>query len=185
MQTAHELIGKQVISIDHGEAQGKVRDIYFDPQLQRLVALSLGGGGIFGARPKIIRLENVAVLGNDAVLVKSSDAVQDPAEVEETATWLRLGDIRGWDVRTSGGTPIGKVDDVTLGEDGRVLDILLAWTRVGGPIGASNMVTRRAVTSVEAERHLITIDLAAAEQEQGTDINAGADNGIQTTNPAN
>jgi uncharacterized protein YrrD len=165
MQTAHELTGKQVISIDHGEAQGKVRDLYFDPQLQYLVALSLGGGGIFGARPKIIRLENVAVLGNDAVLIKSSNDVQDPTQVEETATWIRLSDFRGSDVRTSGGTPIGKVDDVTLGEDGRVLDILLAWTRVGGPIGASNMVTRRAIVDVGTENHIITIDLAAAEQE--------------------
>src|SRR5687768_9958451 len=120
MQTAHEVIGKQVISIDHGEAQGKVRDLYFDPQLQHMTGLSLGGGGIFGARSKSIRLENVAVLGNDAVLVNSSSDVQDASEVTETATWVRLSDLRGWDVQTSGGTPIGKLDDVTLGEDGRV-----------------------------------------------------------------
>ncbi|MCC6455968.1 MAG: PRC-barrel domain-containing protein [Caldilineaceae bacterium] len=175
MQTAQEVIGKQVISIDQGAVLGKVRDLYFDPQLQRLVALSLGGGGIFGSHPKSVQLENVVVLGNDAVLVKSASDVQEGGEGDAAAAWMRLHDLRGREVTTTGGTPIGKLDDVTLGEDGQVLDIMLAWTRVEGPIGKTNMVTRRSVVDAGAETQAITIDLAMAEQEQGGAVSTGSE----------
>ena len=101
-----------MVSVDNGEMLGKVRDLYFDSQLESLVALSLGGGGLFGARTKVVLLSNVNCLGEDVVLVESSTAVHDDSEIEEGSNWQRRSKARGRKVETPGGAPMGTIDDI-------------------------------------------------------------------------
>jgi uncharacterized protein YrrD len=164
MQTGSEIVGKPVVSVDNGEMLGKVRDLYFDRQLEKLVALSLGGGGLFGVRSKVVHLSNVNCLGEDVVLVESSTTVYDDSEIEERSNWQRRSKIRGRKVETPGGTPIGTIDDITIDHDGRIRDYTLAWTQVGGPIGRSHLLLREAVLDPGSETGVMMVDLRAAEE---------------------
>jgi uncharacterized protein YrrD len=164
MQTGNEIVGKPVVTLDNGEMLGKVRDLYLDAQLENLVALSLGGGGLFGVRTRVVPLASVTCLGEDVVLIKSSTGVYDQGEIEETSTWQRRSKVRGRKVETPGGTPIGTIDDITIDGDGRVRDYTLAWTQVGGPIGQSHLLMKEAVLDPGSETGVMRVDLRAAEE---------------------
>ncbi|NJN82078.1 MAG: hypothetical protein HC802_07200 [Caldilineaceae bacterium] len=106
-------------------------------------------------------------LGEDAILVQSVESVQDKRAFDDTGAWVSRSELHGRKITTGGGTPIGRIDDITLGDNGMVLDFTLIWTQVGGPIGDSLLVTRRAVIDPDNELDVMIVDLATAEQQVG------------------
>ena len=165
MQMAQEIIGKPVISMDDGVNLGKVRDLYFDPNVERLVALSLGGGGLFGARGRLIELDQISVMGEDVVLIQSAETVQKKNEATRSNEWVSYGKLHYRSIRTDGGTPIGDIEDVTLNEEGRVLDFRLGFVHVRGPIRQSRRVPRGAMLDAGNDSGKMTVRLAEAEEE--------------------
>lgn len=163
MQSGQDVIGKTVVSLDSGKIIGSVKDLYFDAPLNTLVALYLGREGLLQRATKVVRFSEIAVLGDDVILVHSSESVQDKNTFEDAGDWVSRSELHGRKITTSGGTPIGRIDDITLGDNGMVLDFTLIWTQVGGPIGDSLLITRRAVLDAGHELDVMTVDLTTAE----------------------
>lgn len=165
MQTAQETIGKPIISMDNGADVGKVRDLYFDPNVERLVGISLGGGGIFGARSRLIDLDQVAALGEDVVLIQGADSVQKKNETTHSDAWVSYSKLHYRFLQTAGGTPIGDLEDVTLNEDGCVLNFRLGFVHVSGPIRQSRSVPRAARLDVGNDSGKMRVRLAEVEED--------------------
>lgn len=86
---------------------------------------------------QVVRFREIAVLGEDVILVHSGESVRDKNSFDNGSNWVSRSELHGRKIATSGGTPIGRIDDITLGDDGMMMDFTLIWTQVGGPIGDS------------------------------------------------
>ncbi len=164
MQMGQDIIGKTVISRNMGKTLGQVKDLYFDDALKNLVALYLGHEGLLSRKTRIVRFAEIAVLGEDVILVKSVESVEEKAMIDGADAWVSRSELHGRKVTTTGSTPIGRIDDITIGDNGMVMDFTLIWTQIGGPVGESHLVARHAVTDPGNDIDVMQVDLAVAEQ---------------------
>jgi uncharacterized protein YrrD len=159
-----DLIGKPIMSMTDGRLLGNVRDLYVNPDLYWLTGVHVGHEGLIKRKSLLIKRENVAVFGIDAILVKNSDVVTDDKEHPEVEEWLRLDKLRGREVDTPGGTKVGTVGDIILSEDGHVMGFVLSRVFVEGPIAQKGTIPRDTLIDTGSEDKVMTIDLTKVER---------------------
>jgi sporulation protein YlmC with PRC-barrel domain len=164
MRLGKSLIGNPVYGIRDGRKLGEVRDLYLDDTLTAVVGIYLGREGLLRPTRLFVESGDIALYGIDAVLAESTFTVREEDEAPEPPGWLRLDEFRGREVRTPGGTRIGRVGDVALDEEARVTGFSLTNLSVKGPVAEADAVARRALVDVEDEDGVMTMDLAEAEQ---------------------
>ena len=162
-----DIIGNSVITVSNGCSIGKVKDIYLTNDLQSVAGIYLGTEGLFSRRSFLVKSEDVVTMGEDAVLVKHDEVIQeekDNSDIEET--WLRRDELQGRTVDSPGGTKIGKVGDVIINKEGQVLGFSLSHVYISGPIADNRSVAIHTVQDVGHEDGVMTIDLEQAEQQK-------------------
>lgn len=164
MRLGKDLLDKPIYSITDGRLVGKVKDLYLDSNLERVVGLYLGSEGIFNRKELMVNREQVTLFGLDVVLVANSDIVLDITQVPDLESWVRRQNLSGRDVNTTGGTRVGIISDVLINDEGAVLGFKLGRTFVEGPIARKQAVAREVVADTGGADGVITIDLAQAEQ---------------------
>lgn len=167
MRQSKDLIGKTIVSVDDGRRIGTVRDVYLDPDLQWLAGIHLGTEGLISRKSLLIPRQAVAIFGVDYVLTTHSDVVREKKELPEAESWLRLDNLEGREVDTTGGTKIGVIGDVILDEQARIVGFSLSRVFVEGPVAESRTIYQDAVVDHGDEDGLMTIDLATAEAQSG------------------
>ncbi|MCA9874668.1 MAG: PRC-barrel domain-containing protein [Ardenticatenaceae bacterium] len=158
-----ELIGNPIVSLENGRILGHVKDVYVDKPLQMIEGLYLGSDGIFSREAHFISRDEIDKIGEDTVLVSSSDCVQ---KGEESPLWLRREDLKGREVDTPGGTRIGDVDDIIIDESGTVVGVALGRVYVKGPVARNRAIKRTAVLDTGEGDGAMTIELAQAENQE-------------------
>lgn len=120
MRRTSELIGKAIVSADRGEKMGRVADVLVDPDGGRLAGLVVRNGLL--RREAVLPYEDVNVLGQDAVVARSRDAVTGAAEWRKRAVQARRSmGLRNRRVITRAGREVGTISDVYIDEQsGRV-----------------------------------------------------------------
>lgn len=164
MRLGNSLIGNPVFGSTDGRRLGEVKDLYLNDDLTSVVGIYLGREGLLRPTPRFVERGDIALFGMDALLAKGTFTVYEGDEASEPPGWLRLSEFRGREVRTPGGTRIGKVGDVVLDEEARITGFSLTNLSVKGPVAEADAVARTAVVDVEVEEDVMTIDLAKAEQ---------------------
>lgn len=164
MRLGRSLIGNPVFGSSDGRKLGEVKDLYLDDDLTSVVGIYLGQEGLLRPTPLFVEREAIALFGMDAVLATSTFTIQEGTEAPEPPNWLRLEQLHGREVRTPGGTKIGKIGDVTLDEEARITGFSLGSVSVKGPVANADAVARRAVVTAEDKEGAMTMDLAAAEK---------------------
>jgi sporulation protein YlmC with PRC-barrel domain len=164
MRLGKDLVDKPIYSITEGRLVGRVKDLYLDSNLERIVGLYLGSEGIFNRRDMIVNRERVKLFGVDAILTDDSDIVLDEAQVDDLDTWVRRQDLSGRDVDTPGGTRVGIIGDIIIDDAGAVTGFKLGRVFVEGPITRKQAVAREVVVDTGAVDGVMTIDLPQAEQ---------------------
>lgn len=171
MRYSKDLIGKSVVSIDNGRHLGSVRDVYLDENLEWLAGIYLGKEGLISRKALVVPREAVAVFGVDFVLTRSSDVVTDAKQLSEVASWLRLDQLQGREVNSTGGTRVGTVGDAILDEQARIVGFSLSRVYVEGPIAENRTIYQAAIVDKGNSDGVMTVDLATVEQQS----QAGAD----------
>ncbi|MFZ0546181.1 MAG: PRC-barrel domain-containing protein [Candidatus Promineifilaceae bacterium] len=162
-----DIIGNPLITISDGRSIGNVKDIYLTPDLQFVAGIYLGTEGLFSRRSLLVKSENVVTLGKDAVLVKHDEVTQEEKDFSATEkTWLRRDDLQGRTIDTPGGTKVGRVGDVIINREGKVLGFSLSQVYISGPIADNHSVAIHTVQDVGNEDGVMTIDLEQAEQQK-------------------
>jgi len=164
MRPGKDLIGKPIISIDQGRRIGTVKDLFVDSDVRAVVGIYLGTEGFFSRKGLCVDRDNVVVYGQDAVLVRHSDAVVDSTPACESAIWRRADALHGQEVVTAGGTRVGTVDDILLDDQMRVIGFMLSRTYLTGPVADRRAIVREAVTDIQGDDVMI-VDLSVAEQQ--------------------
>ena len=77
--------------------------------------------------------------------------------------WVRLSKLKGRPIDTPGGTKIGTVGDVIIGEEGNITGLALSKVEVEGPISEKGLVERSTLIDSGNVDGVITIDLTKAE----------------------
>lgn len=177
MRIAQKLINKPIISINEGQIIGKAEDFYLDEDLTRLVAIYLGSEGLLSRKETLVKWSDVVTLGQDAILVKTSDCVLETTEVEDIENYIRRDDINGRPVDTPGGTKIGNIGDIILEDASKVAGFSLSHIYVSGPIAANRAISRAAVIDTGNEDGTMTTNLANAEKAELQVVYEGFFNG--------
>jgi uncharacterized protein YrrD len=164
MRLGKDLVDKPIYSLTDGRLVGKVKDLYLDSALERVVGLYLGSEGLFSRKNMLVNRDQVTLFGVDAVLVTHSEVVLDETEVAEVDTWVRRQDLAGRTVDTPGGTRVGIIGDVIVNDEGAVQGFKLARIFVEGPIARRQVIARQVVVDTGGVDGAMTIDLAQAEQ---------------------
>ena len=154
---------KLIISISDGRQIGQVKDLFLDDDLRRLTGIYVGSEGLIRRKTLLIPRDSVVVFGIDAVLVKNSDVIKEAAELTESEHWVRLSNLKGRPIDTPGGTKIGTVGDIIIGEEGNITGLALSKVEVEGPISEKGMVERSTLIDAGSVDGVITIDLTKAE----------------------
>jgi len=166
MRLGKDLIGKSIISVTDGRLLGVVKDLYINDQLYWLTGIHVGTEGILKRKTWLISRDSVVVFGIDAILVKNAEVVIEASELPESDAWLRLSKLKGRDVDTPGGTKVGAIGDIVLGEEGHIIGFALSKVFVEGPIAQQGTLPREALIDTGNDDGVMTIDLAKVEQLQ-------------------
>jgi len=164
-----DIMGNPVITVSDGRSIGKVNDIYLTTNLQSVAGIYLGSkGGLFSSRSSfLVKRGDVVTLGEDAVLVKHDQVIQEEKDIPDLEeTWLRRDELQGRTVDSPGGTKVGKVGDVIINEEGTVLGFTLSQVYISGPIADNRAVAIHTVQDVGHGDGVMTIDLEQAEQQE-------------------
>ncbi len=163
MITAKSHLNKSLVSITDGKIVGDIKDLYLDREMHQVAAVFLGREGLIKRKTNLLPRAAVHIFGVDVWLVTGSDKVVGPEEVPDADTFVLVGDLRGRDVETEGGTKIGVVDDVVLDGEARLLGFVLGKVHVQGPLAERKTIAREAVAKLGSKDAPMQVVLAQAE----------------------
>lgn len=163
MFTTKEHSNKPIISITDGKKLGEVKDLYLDQDMRQVAAVFLGKEGLINRKTLMIPRSAVQVYGIDVWLVSGSDTVSGPETMPESETFTLVGDLRGRELQTDGGTKIGVIDHVILDSEARVLGFGLGKVYAQGPLAERKTIVRDAILNLGSMKEPMTIDLTQAE----------------------
>lgn len=163
MKTSKELSNKPLISITDGRKQGEIKDLYLDKDMHQVAAVFLGKEGLINQKALMIERSAVQVYGSDVWLVSGSDKVRKQDDVRDSDSFILVGDLRGREIQTEGGTKLGVVEDVILDDEARLLGFALGKVYAQGPLAERKTIAREAVTDLGSKKEPMTIILAQAE----------------------
>ena len=163
MITSKEQAGKPIISITDGKRLGEVKDLYLDPDMRQVAAVFLGKEGLINRKTLVISRSAVQVYGIDVWLVSGSDTVVGPEAIPDSGTFILVGELRGRELQTEGGTKIGVIDHVILDDEARVLGFGLGKVYSQGPLAERKAIARDAILNLGTTKEPMTINLAQAE----------------------
>ncbi len=118
---AKDIIGNQIISRSDGRQVGSVSDIVYDADTNRVESLVLSEGGWF-SQAKVLKLSNVSDIGEDSVMIETSDLVmtEDQSPHHVHALMHENDSIRRKEVVTETGQELGFVTDIYFDSEGTV-----------------------------------------------------------------
>jgi uncharacterized protein YrrD len=163
MITSREHSNKPIISITDGKKLGEVKDLYLDQDMRQVSAVFIGKEGLISRKTLVIARSAVQVYGIDVWLVSGSDTVMQPEGIPESGTFTLVGDLRGRELQTEGGTKVGVIDHVILDNEARVLGFGLGKVYAQGPLAERKAIARDAIISLGTTKEPMTINLAQAE----------------------
>jgi sporulation protein YlmC with PRC-barrel domain len=163
MITSKEHSNKPIISITDGKKLGEVKDLYLDQDMRQVVAVFLGKEGLISRKALMIARSAVQVYGIDAWLVSGSDTVMKQEDIPESGSFTLVGELRGRELQTEGGTKIGVIDHVILDGEARVLGFGLGKVYAQGPLAERKTIAREAILNLGTTKEPMIINLAQAE----------------------
>lgn len=130
-----ELIGLPVMTFSEGRNIGKVKDILFDPEQNRVVALLIDEGGWFSSA-RVVPWQNIQMVGPDSIILPNSSA-EIKADSDRYIKRIMQADniLTGTRVYTEDGRDLGTIGDMYIDDStGHV-----AGYEVSGGVFASSL----------------------------------------------
>ncbi len=175
MRLGKDLTGKPIISVTDGRLVGYAKDLYTNKDLYWVTGIYTGSEGLIGRKDKLIHRDNVVVFGIDAILVKNAEVETDNKAFKDVESWQRLDRLRGRGVDTPGGTKVGTIGDIIVGEEGEVTGFSLSRVHIEGPVADNGTIPRDAVVDTGRVDGVMTIDLQKVEIYHSANEEAPAD----------
>lgn len=113
MIKATQVIGLPIYTVHSGSDIGAVKDVVYDPQTNRVEAFVLEEGGWF-SDTKVILMNDVHSIGEDAVLVQREELIKQANEIKQKVANIAKGDnyLTANKILTESGNDLGHVSDL-------------------------------------------------------------------------
>lgn len=116
MRKGSDLIGKPIVAFDNGEQIERIHDLLFDQDQNQLLGFLVDEGGWFSSA-RVLPLENVQSLGQDAIIVPAKNAVVNAAQVPVINRVLERNNVlKGTKIMTTDGRDLGTMADLYFDE---------------------------------------------------------------------
>lgn len=155
--------GKPLICLTNGRLLGEVKDIYLDAGLSRVTAAFVRQEGLLNRKTFAVDRAKIQVLGIDAWLVTTPEAVTELGAIGGADLFVQVGALRGRELHTDGGTKLATIDDVILDGDGNVIGFTLGKLFVQGPLAERKTIARAAITNFGGKDAPMVTTMAKAE----------------------
>ena len=167
MQKGKEVIGRKIVTLDGGERVDSVRDLIFDEQGNRVLALLVDEGGWFHAA-KVIPFASVKSIGEDAVMIASADAVMSARDDATIAAAMESkSGLAGLNLLTSDGKELGRIADVFFDEtSGQVVGYEATGGLFSDLSSGRTFVPAPESVTIGAEAAIVPPSVAVAMEEQ-------------------
>lgn len=107
----HDLRGTPILSVADAHELGTVDDLFLHLGDQRVIALRIKTGGVFGSH-KVLPLQDVKSIGQDAVTVADASKLTDRGDVPALKDAVGRAAVEGVRIITESGTEVGIVSDL-------------------------------------------------------------------------
>ena len=114
---AHELKGRDVMTIADARRIGKVDGVLFDRDWTRIVAFRVRRR--LSSHRMTVARDDVTAVGPDAIMVPAPDLLDNTARRDELAHTVKLDKVHHIRVVTKGGRELGKVGGLEVDRDAR------------------------------------------------------------------
>jgi uncharacterized protein YrrD len=117
LKASRQIIGLPVISAQEGIEAGSIKELLIDPQ-KRAVRFAVidDGQWYFGAN--IVDISDILGIGDDAVMIKSRDAIKKIMDVEEAVRLVKVEPpLLGQTAMTHKGKIAGSIEEYFVDED--------------------------------------------------------------------
>ena len=163
MIKSRHIIGKPMVTVQHGEIIGKVKDVLIDPERYEIAALVLPRK-LLSRKTMVLPRHQVHVFGADVILVKSDEVMARDDSLETVSSLVAIQkQLRGQAVVTEQGIRIGIVDDLLFDESGRAVSYALSRVLVKGPLAQSKSIPLSYTRSLGPD--VIIVDSSALSLE--------------------
>jgi uncharacterized protein YrrD len=107
------VIGLKIITLDNGKEVDSVKDIIYDPKLNQVRALLIDSGGWF-SDAKILMMNDVNSIGDDAVIIESQTKIKKASEIEDRVSSIAKDGtyLTKTKVITEDGKELGSISDI-------------------------------------------------------------------------
>lgn len=163
MFMSRELLNKPLISITDGKKLGEIKDFYLDQDMRHVAAVYLGKEGLVNRKTLAIARSAVQLLGIDAWLVSGSDIVMEQENLPDAGTLTLIGELRGREIESEGGTKVAEIEDVIFDGQGNVSGFALGKVYMQGPLSERKAIAREAITNLGTRKKPMTTVLEQAE----------------------
>lgn len=164
MLTGKQTEGKPLISLTDGKKVGEVKDLYLDETLNQVSGVYVASEGFMTRKELAVAWASIQLIGIDAWLVQDAKVVQPLDDIHHNTRFVALQDLRGREIVSDGGTPIGAVDDVLIDpKTGSVLGFTLGKIQVKGTLAERKAIARSAISTIGGKQGAMTADVALAE----------------------
>lgn len=133
--------GRAVVNIQNGKKIGSVSDVVVDADRLQIAALVLHKGSLFDRETVMIAAEHVQVWGQDVILVKKEDVLDNQVRMQEEKRWLYADEnLRGRYVVSVDGKRIGQINDIIISPTGKLVAYQLSQVFIEGPLQESKRI---------------------------------------------
>jgi uncharacterized protein YrrD len=116
MRKGSDLIGKPIIAFDSGERLENIEDLLFDQNSNQLLGFLVDEGGWFSTA-RVLPLENVQSIGQDAIIVPSKNTIVNATQVPAINRILERNNVlKGTRIMTTDGRDLGTMADLYFDE---------------------------------------------------------------------
>lgn len=162
-----ELLNRPIIAISSGDQIDVVRDVVFDPQGNRVLALLVDEGGWFSAA-KAVPFDRIRSIGPDAVMIASPADITSEREDGQLKQALHSGvNLIGMNLVTTDGQTLGKIADVYFDERSGVVE---GYEATGGLFSditnGRSFIPAPENVQIGKDTAVVPITVAVAMQEQ-------------------
>ena len=168
MRKAKSLLGLNIVSQLEGKQLGSVRDVIFDEEAHKLIALLLSDRELFGMiDATVIPWTQVREIGPNAIMVPSEEVIlkahADPIIAEAFDQKRKLD---GKKVTTVRGEDLGTVSDLYLDDNGRVVAFEVSGGLYSDAMSGKRYMELPTEITVGEDRILVPQDVADELQRQ-------------------
>jgi len=117
-----DVIGLKVLTLENGEKIDDIKDVIYDPEKNKVVALLVDNKGWF-KDAKVLLIEDIKSIGHDNVMIQSQFVLKNASDVENRVASIARHDtyLTNTKIVTENGNDLGQVTDIIFdSENGQV-----------------------------------------------------------------